>query len=53
MLPGYYENNLWEMGNGVFAKQIEAVEPDIQWPLICSQPLIPGDLPDHCQSQMS
>ena len=31
MLPVYNENNLWEMCNGITAKQNVALEPDIQW----------------------
>lgn len=45
----YYENSLWEVGNGDPAKQTDSLEPDIQWPLILSQPLIPWDLPSQCR----
>lgn len=41
----YYENNLWEMWNRVIAKQIIALERDIQWPLVFSQLLTPQDRP--------
>lgn len=44
-LPVYYENNLWEMRNGVTAKQIVALEPDRQWPLIFSVSLSLQDPP--------